>query len=78
MWDNVEVIQHEGKSRVRAKYIYQNPPEITFAPKNSNMDVAMKRTNSIINKLIQKDQLSEFQQEIDKKIAIGCLKEEPK
>ena len=45
MWDNVEKIQHESKARVRAKYIYQNPPEITFAPENSNMDVATKKTN---------------------------------
>ena len=42
------------------------------------MDVATKKTNAIINQLIKKDQLDEFQQEIDKKIAIGCLKEVPK
>ena len=54
MWDNVEIIQHEGKPRVRATYIYQNPPEVTFAPENSNMDVALKKTNAIINQLIKR------------------------
>ena len=77
VWDNVNLVQENGKTRVRAKYIYRNPPEETFAPENSNMKTAFSRTNMIIDRLMKKGQMEQFQEEIQKKIDIGCLEEVP-
>ena len=73
MWDNVKLVQEGGKTRVKATYLYRNPPHETFAPENSNMKTAINRTDMIINRLIKKEQLEQFQEEIKKKIDIGCL-----
>ena len=62
---------------MRVKYIYRNPPEETFAPENSNMKTAFSRTNMIIDRLMKKGQMEQFQEEIQKKIDIGCLEEVP-
>ena len=62
---------------MRAKYIYRNPPEETFAPENSNMKTAFSRTNMIIGRLMKKGQMEQFREEIQKKIDIGCLEEVP-
>ena len=54
VWDNVNLVQEIGKTRVRAKYIYRNPPEETFAPENSNMKTAFslleERANGTISR----------------------------
>jgi hypothetical protein len=62
MWDNVNLIEHKGKTRVKATYLYRNPPEESFSPENSNMKAATSRTDMIINRLIKKDQLKQFQE----------------
>ena len=54
VWDNLNLVKEDGKTKVRAKYIYRNPPEETFAPENSNMKTAFSRTNMIIDRLIKK------------------------
>jgi hypothetical protein len=77
MWDNVNLIEDKGKTRVKATYLYRNPPEESFSPENSNMKAATSRTDMIINRLIKKDQLKQFQEEIDKNIDIGCLEQIP-
>ena len=75
VWDNVNLVQENGKTRVRAKHIYRNPPEENFAPENSNMKTAISRTNMIIDRLMRKGQMEQFQEEIQKKIDMGCLEE---
>ena len=65
------MVQENGKTRVRTKYIYRNPPEETFAPENSNIKTAISRTNMIIDRLMKKGQMKQFQEEIQKKIDIG-------
>jgi hypothetical protein len=77
MWDNVNLIEDKGKTRVKATYLYRNPPEESFSPENSNIKAATSRTDMIINRLVKKDQLKQFQEEIDKKIDIGCLEQVP-
>ena len=77
MWNNVKLVQEDGKTCVRATYLYRNPPEETFSPENSNMKTATNRTDMIINRLIKKGQLDQFQDEINKKINIGCLEQVP-
>ena len=70
MWDNVNLVQEKGKTCVKATYLYRNPPEESFSPENSNMKAATSRTDMIINRLIKKGQLDQFQEEINKKINI--------
>ena len=41
------------------------------------MKTAISRTDMIINRLIKKEQLEQFQAEIQKKIDIGCLEQVP-
>ena len=69
----MNLVQKNGKTRVKAKYIYRNPPEETLSPENSNIKTAISRTNMIYDRLIKKGQLDKFQEEIQKKIDIGCL-----
>ena len=52
-------------------------PDNHFAPQNSIMKTAIARTDQLIDKLIKKKGLEEFEAEIEKKIAIGCLEEVP-
>ena len=75
VWDNVNLVQENGKTRLRAKYISRNPLEETFVPENSNTKTAFSRTNMIIDRLMKKGQMEKFQEEIQKKIYIGCLEE---
>ena len=67
------MVQERGKTRVKATFLYRNPPHETFAPENLNMKNALSRTDMIINRLIKKEQLEQFKEEIQKKIDIGCL-----
>ena len=71
MWDNVRLVQEDGKTRIKATYLYRNPPHETFAPENSNMKTAINCMDMIINRLIKKEQPEQFQAEIQKKIDIG-------
>ena len=41
------------------------------------MKTAISRTNIIIDRLMKKGQMEQFQEEIQKKIDIGCLEEVP-
>ena len=75
MWSKVNLVEHEGKTRVKATYIYRTDPTTTFHKDHSNIGEAKARTNALISKLQKKNQLAGFQAEVDKKIAIGCLKE---
>ena len=60
-----------GKQRVRVKHIYQNDPEVTFHPRNSNFKQAIDMTNNVIKHLKKKIQLIMFEDEIEKKIELG-------
>ena len=73
VWHNVKLVQEIGKTCVRAKYIYRNPPEETSAPDNSNIKTAISTTNMIIDRLMKKGQMEQFQEDIQKKIDIECL-----
>ena len=75
MWSKVNLVEHNGKTRVKATYIYRSDPKVTFHTDDSNMNEAKARTNALILKLVKKNQLAEFQAELDKKIEIGCLAE---
>ena len=76
-WEKTKLVQKDGKTRVEVEYIYRNDPNETFAPKNSNFKAAIGRINSLIDSLLRKGQLEEFEKEIEKKIQIGTLKEIP-
>ena len=75
MWSKLNLVKHKGKTRVKATYIYRSDPKVTFHKDNSDMNEAKARTNVLISKLVKKNQLAEFQAELDKKIEIGCLEE---
>ena len=69
-WDKVKLIEENGKTRFKAKYIFRNPPEETFAPENLNVKTPISRTKMIIDRLFKKGQMDQFQKEIQKKIDI--------
>ena len=74
IWDKVTLVKENGKLRVRSEYTYQNDPQETFKPENSNFKEAVGHTKRLINKLRKRKMLKRFQEEIDKKIQIGTLK----
>ena len=54
VWDNVNLVQENGKTRFCAKYIYRNPPEEPFSPENCNYKTDISRTKMIINRLMKR------------------------
>ena len=54
MWSTVNLVEHKGKTRVKATYVYRTNPEVTFHKDSSNIGEAKARTNALISKLQKK------------------------
>ena len=75
LWNNVKVVELNGKQRIKCKYEYKRDIRKVFAPENSNVREAIGRTKSLINKLKRQGgtALMDFKAEIKKKIELGTL-----
>ena len=61
MWDSVVLISDDKSGfRVKVSYLYDNDPNIVFAPENSNFDQALKMSQRVIHQLKKKGQLKVF------------------
>ena len=40
LWDNVTLVEKDGKTSVQVKYLYRHDPHETFKPENSNIEEA--------------------------------------
>ena len=75
LWSNVEVVELNGKQRIKCKYEYKRDITKVFAPANSNVREAIGRTKSLISKLKRQgvSAFKDFKAQIDKKIELGTL-----
>ena len=78
--DNMELKIVAGRPELHAKYIYNVDPQNTFKGENSNFPSALRAAISTVNRLTQLDPinftyLQQYQNEIDKAITQGCLKQ---
>ena len=77
-WDNVTLVEKNGKTSVEVKYLYRQDPHETFKPENSNIEEAKRRTNSLKRKLKKDGKMDGFKEEIASKREIGTLRVVPK
>ena len=78
LWDNVTLVEKNGKTSVEVKYLYRHDPHETFKPENSNIEEAKRRTNSLKRKLKKDGKMDGFKEEIASKREIGTLRVVPK
>ena len=78
LWDNVNLVEKEGKTTVEVKYLYRHDPHETFKPENSNLEEAKRRTDSLIRKLKKEGKMDGFKEQIASKREIGTLRVVPK
>ena len=78
LWDNVTLVEKNGKTSVEVKYLYRQDPHETFKPENSNIEEAKRRTNSLKRKLKKDGKMDGFKEEIASKREIGTLRVVPK
>ena len=73
--EKIEVVELNGKKRIKCKYEYKRDIRKVFAPENSNVREAIGRTKSLINKLKRQggSALMDFKAQIRKKIELGML-----
>ena len=70
LWSNVEVVELNGKKRIKCKYEYKRDITKVFAPANSNVREAIGRTKL---KRQGGTAFKDFKAQIDKKIELGTL-----
>merc|ERR1719320_2227997 len=77
LWNNVTLVESEGKTRVQVKYLYRHDPHETFKPENLNLEEAKRRTDSLIRKLRKEGKMESFKEQIASKIELDTLREVP-
>ena len=68
LWNNVTLVESEGKTRVQVKYLYRHDPHETFKAENLNLDETKRRTDSLIRKLKKEGKMESFKEQIASKI----------
>ena len=79
MFQDMKLIEVDGKKKVECSYTYREPIDEKFALANSNREEALKATNSVIQRLLRIGKLEEVDlqmMEMEKMVTIERLSDE--
>ena len=73
MFQDMKLIEVDGKTKIECSYTYREPIDEKFAPANSNREEALKATNSVIQRLVRIGKLEEFDLEMKEMEKMGTI-----
>ena len=73
MFQDMKLIEVDGKTKVECSYTYREPIDEKFAPANSNREEALKATNSVIQRFVKIGKLEEFDLQMKEMEKMGTI-----